>query len=374
MTARKIIELINSVLELIDEKSLRGKIKEYLITIQNNSGNLVLLRDIANTVIAHFNFLSERKVPEHLSKVLVNKKVKLFTEVDYVDKLEKLTAVTYTDATPFFNSLNTLLTSLQNNLNDNENALNSIKNAVLPFVEKDLADLQEDSNALLALIFNDSDSYANLKTLSLELGRWHKGLRLYQDLVGNETPGDYSIIEIQQGSIEIVLNFDFDVVSNLLDLFKVGLDLFSSYLIYKSTVGEIVKTYRGNEKLIESEKEREVLLLENIKIGLEQKIRDQIAASKKSNLEALEKKVEYVTELITRHIVKGNDLKLISAPEEHSETEGEKELEKQQVFSNNSKLYQALDQVTRQKLIETLNQPESERNDLQTPNSEPLSS
>ena len=79
----------------------------------------------------------------------------------------------------------------------------------------------------------------------------------------------------------------------------------------------------GNPKLIKQEKEREKLMLENIKDSISQKALEQhkerIKIDKKIEKTSLKVKIEEVSSVITDHIIKGNELRLLTPPEPEEE-------------------------------------------------------
>ena len=155
-------------------------------------------------------------------------------------------------------------------------------------------------------------------------------LPIYHQLLKSESPGDIQIIEVQNGSIDFVLNLDIDVALDLVELFKLGFKGFAAYLSYKKLLEPIVRHYHGNKKLIRSEEEREKLLLENIGTAIQERIKKQHADAKKAdtgvNKTAIPKKIEQVTKLIASHIIKGNDMKLLSIPARGETEEGGEEV------------------------------------------------
>lgn len=89
--------------------------------------------------------------------------------------------------------------------------------------------------------------------------------------------------------------------------------------MYKSKKAkEIIDSYLGHRRLIESENEREKLMLDNIKESIENKALEQhkekLKIDKKIDKSGVNKKIEQVSSAITDHIVKGNEIKLLMAP------------------------------------------------------------
>jgi hypothetical protein len=66
MTVRKIIELINFIKGKIGEDRYLSLIKDYLVTIQNNSNNLVLLKELTDKSIIDYLNLKVMKFQNYL--------------------------------------------------------------------------------------------------------------------------------------------------------------------------------------------------------------------------------------------------------------------------------------------------------------------
>jgi hypothetical protein len=348
MTVRKIIELIDFIKSSIGKDKYLGLLQDQIVTIQNNSNNLVLLKELTDKAISDFEKLKEKEIPTLLDKVLVEK-VKPFTQETFYEQLINLKEANYPDVGSQYNTLNSILTQIQAKLNLNIVELDKIQATVEPFLTKDFSELQNDNNAIFAIIFNNENSYNNLKRLSFELKNWDRGLFIYQQIISDETPKPFEIIEVDQGSIEVVLNLIFEVGDKLLDLFKTGLEVYAAYLAYKTVVHDsLVKSYKGNQQLIDLEVDREKLLLENVRIAVREEIKTQSKKVKKH--EALDKKIEEVTKLVTEHIIKGNSVKLLSAPTDKKEI-FEKEEEKEDFYVRSKFDYKRLDEKTKQLLL-----------------------
>lgn len=348
MTVRKIIELIDFIKDKIGDDGYLSLIKDYLVTIQNNSNNLVLLKELTDKSIEDYLRLESDEIPELLEKVLVNTE-KPFTSSKFLKQLTDLKANNYADPGSQYNSLNSILSEIQAKVNSNILELDKIELVIQPFLSKDYSELQKNENAVFAIIFNNEKSYNSLKLLSFELKNWDRGLFIYQQIISEESPKPFEIVEIDQGSIEVVLNLLFEVAENLLEVFKVGFEVYGAYLAYKTVVQEtLLKSFYGNQKLIKGEEEREKLLLENIKLAVQKELKKQSKKIKKH--EALDKKIEEVTKLVTEHIIKGNSVKLLSAPEEKEEV-FVKEEEKEHHYIKSKVDYKKLDEETKKLLI-----------------------
>jgi hypothetical protein len=348
MTVRKIIELVDFIKSTIGSEEYSSLLQDQIVTIQSNNSNLVLLKEITDKAILDYEKLIEKEIPELLDRVLVET-IRPFTKDVFYQQLIDLKDANYPDAASQYNTLNTILTQLQARVNQNITELDKLKATVEPFLTKDFSQLQKGDNAIFAIIFNNENSFNNLKTLSFELKNWDRGLFIYQQVISDETPKPFEIVEVDQGSIEVVLNLIFEVGEKLLDLFKTGLEVYAAYLAYKTVVHDsLVKSYKGNTQLIKLEEEREKLLLENVRIAVKDELKRQAKKAKKH--ESLEKKIEEVTKLVTEHIIKGNSVKLLSAPVDKKEVL-EKEEEKENFYIRSKIDYKKLDETTKQLLL-----------------------
>ena len=94
------------------------------------------------------------------------------------EKLQSLKESNFANPSSQFNTLNGILSNLQARVNQNNAELDKIKLTVQLFLSKDYSELQNEENAIFAIIFNDESSCNNLKLLSFELKNWDRGLFL----------------------------------------------------------------------------------------------------------------------------------------------------------------------------------------------------
>ena len=209
MTVRKIIELIDFIKDKIGQNNFSTLLQDYIVTIQNNSNNLILLKELTDKIISELINLDTLEISNLLESVLVNDE-KPFTKDDFLDQLLELKKHNYGDSGSQYNVLISILTQIQQKINSNIVELDKIENIVRPFLSKDYTNLQREDNAIFAIIFKNELTYNSLKLLAFELKNWDRGLFIYQQIISTETPEPFEIIEIDQGSIEVVLNLIFE--------------------------------------------------------------------------------------------------------------------------------------------------------------------
>ncbi|WP_346863658.1 hypothetical protein [uncultured Draconibacterium sp.] len=194
---------------------------------------------------------------------------------------------------------------------------------------------------------------------------WNKILPLYHQLLKSDSPEDIEIVTVQNGSIDFLINIDFDIALNLTEVFKIGFKCFMGYLSYKKMAKPLIESYFGNKKLIAGEKEREKELINNIGEAVKEHILEQHKKALKSDKQIdnnINKKVDQVVQLITSHILKGNDLKLLALPvAEEEEVLEANENHKDELRTISSQVRQAMKIIPSKEmkvLLEKYSEPE----------------
>lgn len=155
----------------------------------------------------------------------------------------------------------------------------------------------------------------------------------------------------------MIFNIDFDVAVDLTELIKTGLKVYGAYLLYKSkTAKEIIASYVGNKKLIASEKEREKLMLDNIKDSIKLKALEQHKENLKTDSPPTKtgatKKADEVAKVITDHIIKGNEVKLLTPPEPEEEDKTDMSTELRTETATVRERWKKLDEKEKQLLLD----------------------
>jgi hypothetical protein len=308
---------------VVVDSGFRRDLDDYISSLPASQGNIVALRELANKVLIGIEEIWQSEVPDSLSTLLPAENVQPFTETPHSDNLRMLIANTEMQQPEFFQQLNTFLAQLKAQLEQNEAELTRIKDFVTPYLSKEIDQVTKDDTATLSVVFRHRKTISSLAQFTKTLVAWNKILPQYHQLLKSASPEDVRIQEVQNGSIDLVINVDVNVAIDLVELFKVGLASYGAYLYYKRNVKRIIESYAGNQKLIESEDEREVELLNNIGTAIRVSALDQHAAAKASDKSIKPdnpaKIAEQVTGLITSHIVKGNEIRLLSLPETSEE-------------------------------------------------------
>ena len=328
MNIESLISKIQLFEDLIIKSGFRRDVQDFIQTIQQaQNRNLVFMKDLSTKVKEKLIESENYGLENELTYVLRDSKP--FTELNTLEKLEKLDADTEIDGNSYFSSFNQILNQLLQKIDENNSELDSVSNIFEKYISKQSEYESDQEQAIISLIFKDLKTTSTLKEFSRALNRWNRMLIVYHTLLSSESPDEISLIEIQNGSIDVIFNIDFDIAIDLTELIKSGLKVYGAYLLYKSkTAKEIIASYMGNQKLIKQEKEREKLMLDNIKDSVSQKVLEQhkvkLKSDKKIEKTSIKVKVEEVSSVITDHIIKGNELKLLTPPE--TEEEGEKDL------------------------------------------------
>lgn len=357
MNIQSLLEKIQLFKKLVIESGFKRDVIGFRESIapQQNRQNLQLFQDIAGKIESYLNMIYESDLPESLEYVLPTQSVRPFTETDHLEKLNEILSDTELDTNQYFTKLNKLLNTLQTQIEANETELNRLEEIFKNYADFEQEEIDSEEQAIISLIFKDLKTTTSLKEFSKVLYKWNRTLLIYHQLLTSNAPKDIEIVEVQNGSIDVLVNIDIDIAVDLVELIKLGFEVFGGYLLYKSKAKEIIATYFGNKKLIAQEKERENEMLDNIYKAIEAKILEQHKSAKKEDKDidgtAIKVKVKEVADTLSEHIVKGNDIKLLAAPKEYEELE--EDAEKIRLSSiNNRRALKDLTEEDRTKLIE----------------------
>lgn len=289
-------------------------IQEYITALgqpQNNQ-NIILLKDIIAKVIEKLIALTSSNIPEDIDSLIVNEAVKKFSTTEYLEKMRAIENDPQMTTAQIYANLNQYLNSMYSELIQIKAELKKVYDIVYPYYIKDKAGAKD---ASLSLIFKDEDTIYNLKQFGRTMTKWNRALGIFSQLVSSESQKDIELSNIQNGSLDVILNINVDIAMNFAEIVKYALVAFGGYLSYKKAAIPIIRTYLGNKKLIESEKEREKLMLENIGIAVKSRLQDlhkeRAKIDSKINRDSIDKKIDEVGGLITEHIIKGNDIRLL---------------------------------------------------------------
>jgi len=329
MNIESILSKIVLFEELVIESGFQRDITDFVQAVQQpQNQNLVFMKGLSQRIKDTFINLENNSLDSEL-KIVLKENVP-FTSLNTLEQLNDLDSDGEIEAPEYSQKFISLLNKLISLIDSNETELQEVKNVFSKYITDTDAYDTEGKQALVSIIFNDLQSTGSLKEFSKVLHRWNRTLLIYHTLLKSESPDDISLVEIQNGSIDVIFNIDFDIAIDLAELIKIGLKVYGAYLLYKSKrAREIIDSYLGNKKLIRMEKDREGLMLDNIKESINQKAieqhKERIKVDKKIDKTGIDKKADEVSTVITDHIIKGNEVKLLTPPPIEKENE-EKDL------------------------------------------------
>lgn len=357
MNIQSLLERIELFEKLVIESGFKRDVEGFINSIspQQNRQNLQLFQDISDKLKAYLVEIYESDLPEHLASLLHNEKIKPFTDDNHLEKLNEIIDDKELPTDQFFSKLNNLLSNLKSQIEKNNTELSRLKSIFENFANFNQYEINNNENAIISLIFKDLKSTKSLKEFSKVLRRWNTTLVIYHQLVSSESPKEIELLEVQNGSIDVIVNIDVDIAVDLVELIELGFKVFGGYLLYKSKKKEIVATYYGNEKLLKQEEKIEKEMLDNIQVAIKNKIKEQhseaLEKDAKVDKTGIDAKLKDVSRTLTEHIVKGNDIKLLAVPEDYEELKNVSEEMKSASISNRKAL-KKLSEVDKTKLIE----------------------
>lgn len=365
---------INTLAEIIDifeieivSSGFKRDTQDYIGSLPNNQNNIVTLRDIADKTSKQLDKIYSGDLPDLLTKLLVTN-VDPFTNHPHDSEIKELLSDNEIPLANFFQKLNQILSQLNNQIQQNIEEINRLKGFIEPYQESQESYQTEENKAIISILFKDTKTITVLKEFTKNLQAWNRVLPLYHQLLKSSSPEDIEIVTVQNGSIDFLVNIDFDIALDLTEVFKIGFKCFMAYLFYKKLAKPLVDSYYGNKQLIAGEKEREKELINNIGEAVTKKIVEQHKDASKKDKEIdknIDKKLDQVVKLVTSHILKGNDIKLLALPEfEDDENNEENDSIKEELRTVSSEVRQAMKIIPPKEmkaLLEKYSEPEDEK-------------
>lgn len=328
MTIQGIIERIKEFKEVVIESGLQRDVDGYITSFaqQQNKTNMSLLQDVTDKMIDSLEPIYTGDYPENFLILFPTDAIRPFTETDYLEKFTEIKSKTDLNVNQLFQQLNTTLTQLKTILTSNNSTLDTLQSQLSPFHQVAEFEIEEDNRAILSIDFKNEATIGSLKNFSDTLKNWDRSLLVYHQILSNESPQDITLVDIENGSIDIIINVDFNIAKSIIELFTAGLNAFITYLVWKTQRTSMAKSYNGNEKLLKLDEEYEKELIKNVEEAVKNELVSQHEKSGNSDSTSIETKYNEVAKLLKEHIVKGNDIRLLSVANDDSEIE-EKEKE-----------------------------------------------
>jgi len=326
---------VNSILEkaelfnaLVVKSGFSRNLNDYISFINQNK-TIVSFSDIVKKVIQQFEEFENNSLAEELSLILKQNKP-FIEDKKILNELNSLLNDNEIDMNSYFSKLHGILNKLKTSLEKNISEINTIISNFSSYQSQPLSYEQKDENVVLSLVFNDLKSTSTIKGFNNVLRKWDKTLRLYHQLLKSDAPAEIELESIQNGCIEVIFNFNFDLALSLTNVVTHGMDLLFGYFLMKESKPKISKFMTKTKRLRELEKQEEKVFLEDLNEELYLFILDEHKKAKENNSsinnESIEKKAKEVVNVIYEHIVNGNKLKLLTKIEIENKDEVTEEI------------------------------------------------
>jgi len=214
-------EYINEFKREIVDSGFKRDIDDYIASLPASQNNIVALRDIAGKILTAIDNLYGGDLPAQLKVLLPKKEIRPFTETPFDEKLRTLVEDKEIQQQAFFSQLNQTLSQIQKHLQQNIAEINAIEQFVAPYISEEIERITEEDSAIISIVFKEVQTISSLKKFTRTLSAWNKILPVYHQLLKSDPPKDIEIVEVQNGSIDFVVNLNIDVALNMVDLFKV---------------------------------------------------------------------------------------------------------------------------------------------------------
>lgn len=333
MNIENLVSKINLFQDFVIKSGFKRDLQDYVQAVQQpQNKNLTFMKDLSMKIQKTLEEIEDNEIDRDL--LLILKETKPFTDSKTKKKLEELDENTEIDADAYYQNFQPILKDLLNKIEKNEQEIKGINEIFLKYVENKECEPENDQ-ALVSLVFKDTETTTRLEKFADSLYHWNRALLTYNSLLKSDCPEDISLVEIQNGSVDVIFEIGQDIAAGLAESTKTGLTVFGAYLTRKTITKEIIESYLGNEKLIGLEKRIDELMLDNIKDSVAKTIETQYTGSARNgNVVFADEKINEISIVLTEHIIRGNELKLLTPlkSENGSENTLSEELRKKSVL------------------------------------------
>ncbi|MBZ3935812.1 hypothetical protein [Methanimicrococcus blatticola] len=313
MNIENLIQEINLFQDFVIKSGFKRDLQDYIQAIQlPQNKNLTFMKDLSMKIRKTLEEIEDNEIDDDLALLL--KETKPFTDLKTKMKLEELDKNTEIEAEAYYQNFQHLLKDLLNKIEKNEQEIAGINGVFSKYVENEEIE-SEEGQALVSLIFKDNQTTKRLEKFADSLYHWNRALLTYNSLLRSECPEDISLVEIQNGSVDVIFETEPEIAADLAESVKVGLTAFGAYLARKSMTKDIIESYLGNEKLIRLEKQIDELMLDNVKESVAGKIEEQYTTAIRNGGGTsvfVDEKINEISMVLTEHIIRGNELKLLT--------------------------------------------------------------
>jgi len=318
MTIQRLIDRIREFKEIIIDSGLLKDVEGYIASCgkQHNKTNVTFLKEVNDKMIDSLSIVYSGDYPKKFSTLFPSAKLRPFTEENYLEIFIQLKKNTRLNVSERFAQMIGDLKQLRAIIKRNNTSLDALMAQILPFNKVIKVEIEEEHRAILSIDFKHETTIGSLRTFSNTLKNWDRTLHIYHQLLSSKSPQDIQLVEIESGSIDIVLNVDFNIAKSIIELFTAGLGAFTAYLLWKAQRTEMSKSYKGNETLHKLDEEYAKELIKNVGEAIKNELINQHLRQKKADTKlqstSIETKYSEVVRLLKEHVVKGNEVKLIS--------------------------------------------------------------
>ena len=213
---------INTFTREVVDSGFKRDLDDYSSSLPSSKENIVTLREIAGKILLVLDRFYSSDLPEVLIALLPKEDIRPFLEVSHYTTLRDLIKNTEIQQQDFFNQLTQFINQLKQQIQQNINEITKIDDFIAPYLSTDITTRTEQGVAMISIVFREQKTISNLPEFTKTLKAWNRTLPLYHQLLKSEPPEDIQIVEVQNGSIDFIINLDVNVGMDLADLFKLG--------------------------------------------------------------------------------------------------------------------------------------------------------
>ncbi|MCI2229566.1 hypothetical protein MC378_10340 [Polaribacter sp. MSW13] len=333
MNIETLLQKSQLFIELVIDSGLQRDLQDYQNTLnQNQNKNLIFLNDVNSKIQSKLLPIYNSSLPDDL-KVLI-KKATSFTEREYLKEFERLENDPKIEAQGYFTQFNSLLISLLRGINSNYTEIKKLKDVIDIYAinHEDIESIED--YYPICLKFNDEKITNGLKDLHRTLRIWNITLLNYQTLVSSESPEQIRVQSVNDGCIEFVLDYAWNVAEKFAGVIDTFSTYYVSYLAAKNTFNKIFGNKSILSKKLQQQNEKTIkMMFDEMEENLKEYIGQQVKEAKSKDEDIINdgtetKKIEVIAKSVINHFLRGNEVKFLIPFHDYEQLETEEEIEK----------------------------------------------
>lgn len=211
MNIANLLEKIDLFNQLVVESGFTRDVTEFTsaTATTETSVNLASLRQIAGELLTSLEKIEDTDLRVELINLMPWRDS--FLQTDHTTPLRELINDPEVETADFHSRLTRILSKLGSDISSDQSEISALANTFNRYRKEGEDSQADEGRAVMAVVLRDRESIGNLKSFARSVEKWNKTLFMYHQLVSGEPPKEFRILEVQDGSIDIIFDIKADV-------------------------------------------------------------------------------------------------------------------------------------------------------------------